>query len=191
MTSPLNPCTMLDIIQRRESRRAFADTPVPPDVLEILFEAARWAPSCSNNQPWRFVPAVEPEALARVRDGLSRGNAWAKRAPVLVAVAANPADDANLNDRLYYLFDCGLAVENLLLQATACGLACHPMAGFHEDRVKTALGIPDDVRVITLIALGYPGNVEELDEATREKEQTPRTRKALEEIVFPNGWKGA
>lgn len=179
---------LLPVIDRRESRRAIDPRPLEPGILRAILEAARQAPSCANNQPWRFVTVDDPAVLARVHEGLNAGNTWAKRAPVLIAVAANPADDLISNERPYYAFDCGLAVENLLLQATEFGLVCHPMAGFKEPVVKEALGIPDEVRILVVIALGYPGNLADLDEATQAKELSPRTRKGYDEIVFMNGW---
>lgn len=176
------------VIARRQSVRAFASDPLSDEVVSSLLEAGRWAPSSMNNQPWRFILVREPQALARVHAGLLEGNAWAKHAPALLIIAADPRDDVIAGDRLYYLFDCGLAVENILLQATDLGLASHPMAGFREEVIKEALGIPDASRVPVVIALGYPGRLEDLDAVTQEKELRPRTRKPLSEIVYVDGW---
>ncbi len=187
-TSP--EITLNPLIAARQSRRAFAATSLPDDVLTTLLEAARWAPSCANRQAWRFVVVRTPEGLARLQPTLSAGNDWAKAAPVLIAVVSREDFSMTIGERAYYLFDCGLAVENLLLQGTHLGLVCHPMAGFDEVEARDALALPEGLQVLALIALGYPGNFAELDEATQAKERYPRTRKALEEIVHFERWTG-
>jgi len=182
---------MESILLRRQSKRAYLDTPIPDDVLARIIEKTRWAPSCANNQPWRFIIARTPEALARFHTGLSKGNAWAKKAPLLIAVAAREADDYTRKDDphvQYFLFDCGLAVENLLLAAVEEGLMGHPMAGYDEALVRQALRIPEEYHIVCVISLGYPGPTEELDEATRAKDEKPRTRKETTENFFFDGW---
>lgn len=176
------------LIMRRESRRALASRPIEPDKLQAILEAARWAPSYGNMQPWRFLVVQDPRALEEVRPAFTPGNAWAKQAPVLIVGTANPQDAKIVAGKEYYLFDLGLAVQNLLLQAVAFGLVAHPMGGWDEQTIKQALGIPDAVRVVVVVALGYPGRLEDLDEATRQKEQQPRTRRPLAEIAFANRW---
>lgn len=179
---------LLDVIRRRFSSYRFAPAPPAPDVLDTLFEAARWAPSYGNRQPWRFVVARAPERLERLRATLTRGNQYARAAPVLVALAADPNDAQIRDGREYYLLDCGLALENLLLQAVALGLHAHPMGGFDEAGVRAALDIPNRVRVVALIAIGYPGRLEDLDPSTREREERPRTRKPLDEVRVFDRW---
>lgn len=165
-----------------------ARQPLDEDTVASLIEAARWAPSSSNNQPWRFVLVSGEAALAGVRAALTRGNSWAKAAPLLVVVTANPEDDTIKDGKPYYLFDCGLAVQNLLLQATAMGLHCRPMVGWNESTVKEALGLPEENRVVVLVAVGYPGDVDDLDEQTRAKEEAPSSRKPLAELVHWDRW---
>lgn len=182
---------MNSILLQRQSKRAYLDKQIPEEVIARIIEKTRWAPSCANNQPWRFIIARSPEALARFHEGLSKGNAWAKKAPVLIAVAAREADDYTRSDDpqvKYFLFDCGLAVENLLLAAVEEGLMGHPMAGYNEAAVRKALNIPDDYHIVCVISLGYPGHIEELDEATRAKDEKPRTRKEVTETFFFDGW---
>jgi nitroreductase len=176
------------LIRQRESRRAIDTRPIEREALLAVLEAARWAPSYGNMQPWRFIVVENAAALEGVRAALTPGNAWAKRAPVLIVGAANPADAKIVGDKPYYLFDLGLAVSHLLLQATALGLVAHPMGGWDERLIKQALAIPDEVRVVVVVALGHPGRLEDLDERTREKELRPRTRKPLTEIVFADRW---
>ena len=182
---------MTSILLKRQSKRAYLDKPVPQDVLERIVEKTRWAPSSANNQPWRFVIVQEAEALARFHKGLTRGNAWAKAAPVLIAVAAREQDDYTRRDDpavKYYLFACGLAVENLLLAAVEEGLMAHPMAGFKMAVVREALGIPEEYNIICVISLGYQGRIEDLDERTRAKDDKVRTRKDPAEMFFFEHW---
>jgi nitroreductase len=176
---------LADIIARRFSSRRFSPEPVAEELIETVLEAARWAPSYGNRQSWRFVVVRDPDNLAAVHEALTRGNAYAKVAPVLIAQCAAPEDAQIVAGKEYYLFDGGLALAQLLLQATALDLHVHPMGGFDEAVVKAALHIPDHVRVLCLIALGHPGRLEDLDERTRERELRPRVRKARDEM---RGW---
>lgn len=173
---------------RRQSARALDPRPIERDKLRKILEAARWAPSYGNTQPWRFIVVEDAAALNGIRAALTGGNVWAKAAPALVVASAKPEDARIVDGKTYYLFDLGMAIENLLLQAADLGLVAHPMGGWDEQQVKRAVGIPEDVRVVVVVALGYPGRLEDLDEATREKELRPRTRKERHEIVFADHW---
>jgi nitroreductase len=176
-----SPLAKDSVFFRRHSLRAYLDRPVPSGVLEGIFEAVRWSPSCSNNQPWRFVFAVDAKRREAFTQALSKGNLWAAKAPVLVAVCARPQDDYTRQDDpvAYYQFDCGLAVMSLLLAATEAGLMAHPMAGYNAPGIKEALEVPDEYHVICIVALGYEGPPELLDERTRAKDAAPRTRGPL------------
>lgn len=175
--------------QRRSLRALDPNRPVPQEVLERLLEAARWAPSSGNMQPWRFVVVREPEALTRAQQALRRGNqAWATKAPVLLIVCGDPDDDSIADGKPYYLFDCGLAAENLLLQGIAEGLVMHPMLGWYEEPMRAALEIPANVRVAVVIAVGYPGRLEDMPEDLQRRETAPRVRKPLSELVHYDRW---
>lgn len=179
-THPISP----DISARR-SRRALSPEPLPEDDLRRLVEAASLAPSCSNNQPWRMI-VVTGAKLDELKRALSRGNAWALKSPAIIVLAARRDDDCTLSDgRDYFLFDTGLAAENLMLQATGMGLIAHPIAGFTPAKVRAALDIPADHVVIALIVLGKPGEVTELNETQQESETAPRRRHPLDQVV---GW---
>ena len=169
----------------RHSKRAFVDREVPRDTLERLFERIRWSPSCSNNQPWRFIFVCDPPQRAALMTALADGNQWAAKAPVLVVLCARRRDDLVRNDDPveYYSFDCGLAAMSLLLGAVEEGLMGHPMAGYSCPGVKAALGIPEEYHVVCVIALGYEGSPESLDETTRRKDEATRTRKPLNEVI--------
>ena len=180
-----------DLIARRWSPRAFAEQPVEPEKIRSLFEAARWAPSSNNEQPWRFLVATRDQAADhdRLFACLLEGNRkWAHRAPILILSVAglNFEDDGKPNRHAYH--DAGLALENLLLQATALGLAAHPMAGFDRDKARESCAIPRGFDPVAMIAVGYPGDSSLLPEYLREREFKPRERKPAEEFVFSSQW---
>lgn len=173
------------LIGGRWSPRAFAERPVEPEKLKSLFEAARWAPSSYNEQPWRFWVATRehPAALERLQSYLTEGNSWAKRAPVLVLSAYKLHRERDgLPNRMAFR-DLGAAEQNLALQAFALGLVVHQMEGFDHERAKREL-LPDGFEPGTMSAIGYLGDPDTLPEKLRERELRPRVRKPLGEIVF-------
>jgi nitroreductase len=180
--------TVHELLSRRWSSRRFAPTPLPDATIETLIEAARWAPSYGNRQPWRYVVVTDPVVLTSLHAALTRGNAYAKAAPALITLCGNPDDGQIVDGKQYYLLDAGMSLENLLLQAVALGLHAHPMGGFDEAIVRDVLAIPAQVRVLALVAVGWPGRVEDLDERTRERELRERTRKPPDEIRTYNRW---
>jgi nitroreductase len=177
-------------IQERRARRALSEQVIPDEVIERLMTAATYAPSCFNNQGWRFLVATSDEALEKMHNALADGNYWAKRAPVMLAVVTKPDLDCRLSDRRdYALFDCGLAVESMVLQAMKEGIIAHPMAGFDPLKVKEAFQIADEYIVIALVALGYPSDdTSFLNEKHLLAEQGPRTRKPETEVICYNAW---
>ncbi len=174
--APVHP-----LITARMSKRAYdPQRPVELPLILSLLEAARWAPSGNNRQSWRFHIARPDDSLRPAFEhALNPGNAWAKRAYLLVAVVL-PAEFARPKAYL----DIGLAVENLLLQATAHGLVTRPMGGFHADIIHKSLHLPPDDEIVLMIAIGHPGDPAHLDEEARGKEAKPRLRKHLGEIAF-------
>ena len=179
---------ILDEIMKRRSGRAFSDKPVSDEMLNSILEAARWAPSCANTQAWNFIVLKEPDVLAQAHESLSKGNAYAKAAPVMILVAAKEDGGCPAHGLPYFTMDVGLAVENMLLQAVHLGLMGHPTAGWNEDQLKALTGIPAEYRIVTVVFIGYEGDPSMLDERLQEKEKAPRTRKELSEIVHWNGW---
>jgi nitroreductase len=179
-----------DLLRRRWSLRAFADRPVESDKLRSLFEAARWAPSSNNEQPWRFLVATKENKADwdRLFNCLVEGNQkWAYRVPVLMLSVATLAFDDGSRNR-HALHDTGLAAENLVLQATALGLASHQMAGFHVDKARKECGIPDGYEPVAMIAVGYPGDPATLPDSLRERELRPRERNSISDFVFSSTW---
>lgn len=178
---------MLNEIAIRRSARIFSKKSVENEKLVEILSAGRWAPSCFNNQPWHFV-VLKGEQTNKIHNALNRGNYWAKNADIIIAVVSKSDLDCLSDGREYYMFDAGLAVENMLLESYHQGLVAHSILGFNEKMVKQALDIPDEFRVITLVIIGYQGNFDEADEVLKSKEQEPRTRKSLDEIVHWGGW---
>jgi nitroreductase len=181
--------TLLKEIDERRAKRALSDAPIPSAALTRIMTAATYAPSCFNNQSWRFLVITESDTLIKAHDALTDANYWAKKAPALVVVVTKPDLDCQLSDgRDYAFFDCGLATQNLLLQAAKEGIYAHPMAGFDPHVVKKAFGIPDEFTVITLVALGFPGSDAHLNEKHRKAESSPRLRKPEQEVLCYNAW---
>jgi nitroreductase len=180
---------LLNEIEQRRARRALSDKKIPSAIVDRVMKAATFAPSCFNSQPWRFMVVTDDGALGKLHESLSGGNYWAKKAPLLIVVATKLTLDARLNDgRDYALFGCGLATENLLLQAVADGLIAHPMAGFDPLVVKEAFDLPEDYIVINLIAVGYPGSSEGLSDKHVTAESSERNRKDETEVICYNKW---
>jgi YbgC/YbaW family acyl-CoA thioester hydrolase len=177
------------IIATRRSLRAFSDRPVEPAKIERLIEAARWSPSNGNRQPWRLVIVEKGDpARAAVEEALDPGNAWAKKAPVLIVTGGQKVGGTVVETREYSLHDPGLALMSILYRAVDQGLLAHPMAGWKEAPLRTALALPDDVVPLAVVAVGYRGRHEDLDEATRRKDERPNVRKATDEIAFRGRW---
>lgn len=180
-----------DLIARRWSPRAVDPSrPVEPEQVRSLLEAARWAPSCFNEQPWRYLvfDGSDEPARERARACLAEGNAWARQAPLLLLSVARETFTRNDKPNRHAQHDVGLATENLVLQATALGLATHQMAGYDADRARREFRIPEGYTPMAMIAVGHPGSAAELPEPLREREAAPRERRALEEIAFDGGW---
>ncbi len=180
-----------DLIRLRWSPRAFSDRMVEPAKLRSLLEAARWAPSSFNEQPWAFVVATRdsPAEHSRLLSILVPGNAaWARRAPVLILSITKLNFDANGAPNRHAMHDVGLATENLVTQATALGLSVHQMAGFDAQKAREEFSIPANWEPMTAIAIGYVGDPNSLEEPLRTRELAPRTRKPLEQYVFTGRW---
>jgi nitroreductase len=173
-------------IARRWSPRAYTGQPVDRYQLAQLFEAARWAPSSSNEQPWAFLIAEQGSTgWQKLFETLVPFNqAWVKTAPVLVLGLARKTFAANNTPNRHALYDLGQAVGALLWQATALGLSVHQMAGFDADKARAAFGIPENYEVGAMMTIGYAGDPGVLSEQLRERELAPRKRNPLESFVF-------
>jgi nitroreductase len=180
-----------DLIWTRWSPVSFSPKPVEPGKLRSLFEAARWAPSSFNEQPWRFIVATRDSKaeFERLLNCLVPSNIeWAQNVPVLMFSIAKLYFTRDGRPNRHAFHDVGLAVGNLILQATALGLSVHQMAGFDAERAQQTFEVPEGYEPVGGIALGYAAGVETLTERLRKRQQSPRIRKPLEEIIFGCGW---
>ena len=171
----------------RYSPIAFSDRPVEQEKITALFEAARWAPSSFNEQPWRFIYALRENQteFESLLDCLVQENRiWARKAPMLVLTAARMNVTRTGRPNKYAFHDVGLATGNFLIQATFMGLAAHPMGGFSVEKAKQNLLIPEGFEPVAMIAVGYHGDVDDLPEELKSMERRERTRKAMQEIVY-------
>jgi nitroreductase len=179
-----------ELIARRWSPRVFADRPVEAETLCRLFEAARWAASSNNEQPWHFLVARKQDAAEfdRLLNCLKPGNIrWAKDAPVLMlSVAALNFEEGEPNR--HALHDVGQAAATLAIEATALGLFIHQMAGFLPDKAREVFAIPAGFEPVAAIAVGYPGDPARLPEDLQKREWNPRERKPIGAFVFTGQW---
>lgn len=174
-------------LRTRWSPRAFdPSVAVSEETVTTLLEAARWAPSASNTQPWRFAVAHNGtpgfEAIHAALLGFNQ--VWADSSSLLI-VAVHETVDPDGNARTWGQYDLGQAVAHLTLQAQYDGLHTHQMAGFDHDKIRAALHLPDDLAPVTVIAIGVPGDVNALPEKLQEREIAPRTRRPLAETLIP------
>jgi nitroreductase len=166
----------------RWSPRSFLEKEVPHEDLMSVLEAARWAPSAMNAQPWRFIIARTQEDREKFHSFIKEGNRiWCEKAPVLVAILSD-------NKVGYHAFDTGSSWGYLSLQATQKGLITHPMAGFYQDQARQVLNIPDDFDIQLVVAIGYQGEKVALPAELQDREQ-PTNRRPLKESIFEGEYK--
>jgi len=180
-----------DLLKNRWSPRAYSNRPIETEKLLSLFEAARWSASGGNSQPWNFVIVThndQPMFQEVIGTAAGRNALWAKEAPVLVmAIAKLNPEKPERDSGAYY--DLGQAVAHLSIQASAVGLYVHQMGGFDRAKLSQIAQIPDGYQLMTLIAVGYFGKVDDLaDDSLRINEMAPRTRKPINEFVFSEHW---
>ncbi len=177
-----------DLIARRWSPRSFTDQRVDPGALSRCLEAARWAASCFNEQPWRYLVAdrhADPEGHERLASCLVEANAaWATKAPVLLLVCARTTFTRNDKANRHAGYDAGQATAQLALQATAEGLVLHQMAGFDAQAARERCAIPEEYEPYAMIALGHHGPADALEGELREREAAPRSRRPQAEFVY-------
>ncbi|GAA4726749.1 nitroreductase family protein [Brevibacillus fulvus] len=166
----------------RWSPRSFAEKEIPNDVLYSVFEAARWAPSASNLQPWRFVIARTEEDREKFHSFILPGNLeWCKKAPVLAVLLSKTTTERGEN--AWHAFDAGTAWGYLALEAHHQGLITHAMGGFEPEKAREVLQVPEEYAIQAVIAIGYQGEKDALPEKFQEREQ-PNNRQPLKESLF-------
>jgi nitroreductase len=182
---------ILPVMAERWSPYVFEPRPVPRDKLLSCLEAARWAPSSYNEQPWTFILAerTDETEFARALDCLVEGNrVWAKNAGVLLLTVVSRLFVKNGKPNRACEHDIGLAAGNLVLQATALRLATHQMIGVEPAKVRAAYGVPDTHEPLTAIAIGYAATKPDANDPLAQRDLAPRTRKPLSQIVVSGGW---
>lgn len=181
-----------EAIDRRRSLRSLKPAEITRETVDELARAAQLAPSCFNNQPWRYVFTYEAEVLGRLKDALNEGNRWAREASMIIAVFSKPEEDCVIGDRVYNLFDSGMATAILMLKATELGLVAHPIAGFSPKKVGEVLGIPEEYQVLALLIVG--AHSDEIPDYFKdyqveaEKERPPR--KKLKDFAYHSEYGG-
>ncbi|HET7901681.1 MAG TPA: nitroreductase family protein [Candidatus Nanopelagicales bacterium] len=187
-STPIHP-----LLAERWSPRSFETTPVTDDELAALLEAARWAPSAANVQPWRYLVgrrgADAPDASwTSLLGALAHGNqVWAQNAPLLVAGVVRVRNEDG-GERPVGPFELGLSVGQLITQAHALGLHAHPMGGFDAVAIADDFGVPDDHRVVVVLAIGHVGSPDDLPEVLAHRETAERHRLPLEQLAYAGSW---
>lgn len=174
------------LIAQRWSARAFSTKSVEKSKLLSILEAARWAPSSRNEQPWRYIVFTNDntEKLGIARSVLLEINNYAKLAPILIcAITKKYYSDNGIYNKLHF-HDLGAANENMFLESFNQGLIMHEMGGFDREKARKVFSIPDDFEIGVMIAIGYQDSHDILPERYREKAFSPRERKSLSEIAF-------
>ena len=175
-----------EAIKIRRAYRSLEPIEISDTLIMDLAEKAQIAPSCMNKQPWNYIFVKDKEQLEKLFTTLSKGNKWVERASLIIAVFSQLENDCIIGERLYYLFDTGMATAFIVLRATELGLVAHPIAGFNEERAKQILKIPVEMRLITLVIIGKHSNEINpvLSEAMKLGEKQRPPRKALSEFVY-------
>jgi len=178
------------VINIRRSYRSLDKIEIKDGIIQDLANSAQLTPSCSNNQPWNFIFVKSREQLENLFTTLTQGNKWVEQASMVIAVFSKPENDCIIGERLYYLFDTGIATAFIILRATELGLVAHPIAGFNEDQAKQILKIPDDMRLITLVIVGKHSKTINpvLSEKMKLGEKQRPPRKELDNFVFINSY---
>lgn len=193
MTKEINTqLDLIDVIKKRWSPRAFdGNKMIEIEKLNKIFEAARWAPSCSNEQPWRFIIGRKDKGYEhqKILNCLDESNqVWAKYAPLLVIVCSKKTFTHNNKINDWNEYDTGQAVAFMILQAMNEGIFAHQMAGINKDKIIEDFNIPEDFQPISVIAFGYLGDKNLLPEHLREREDKEQTRYPLSKLVYIEDW---
>jgi nitroreductase len=184
--------TIHELIRLRRSPVVFSSAAVTEEQVRQLMEAARWAPSSRNEQPWHFIYAhrKDEESFQLIFQALASGNqTWVGyHVPLLVVVLAETLSSYNQTPNRYAFHDAGMATSQLTLQAVSLGLRVHPMGGFDAATLRRNLGIPSSLEPLTVLAIGYPGSPSNMPEEILKRENRPRERKPLGQMVSKGRW---
>jgi nitroreductase len=174
-----------DIIKKRKSTVLFSSQSIDNEILIELFEAARWAPSSNNLQPWRFIFAIKGDLYYnKFLECMNETNkVWASKAPVLLLTIAQSITD-DQKENIYAWHDTGMAYSNLVFQAISSGLSIHPMGGFDKTKARLMAKVPTNYEPVIMAAIGYLSKLLDFDEFLINKEKRERIRRPLKELVF-------
>jgi len=168
-----------DVIRARRSIRAYKDTPVERETVDRILEAGRLAPSWCNRQCWRYIVVSDPQQRAMLGELIDNpSRACYENAPYALVLCADPSDSGVSNGKEYYLVDCGISMEHVVLAATNEGLATCWVGAFAEYPVRNLLGIPQDVKIVAITPLGYA-----------DEDPEPRPRMPIEKMTFEGNWR--
>ena len=175
-----------ELIKNRWSARSFSEKEIQQDTIHTLLEAASWAPSANNEQPWKFHVATKNDAsFNKVWESLMQGNKpWCKNAAAFITIFARDTFSANGKENAWASHDVGIATGYLLLQATSMHIYCHPMAGYDKQILKDNLQYEEGLVPQCIIAIGYLDDAEKLEEPFKTRELTPRARKNVDELII-------
>ena len=182
-----------DALQKRWSPRAFDNKPLPKEEVISMFEAARWAMSGYNDQPWRFIVAQQgDDHYDKAFSCVGAWNQqWAQSAPLLGFIIADETSPTSGEHNYAASFEAGIAAGFLVIQAEHLGLRCHLFGGIHRDEIRKAFSVPEKHNIVCGFVCGHHGELKQIPESFHEEEAAPRTRKALSEIVFGSTWQEA
>ncbi len=184
---------IIDVIANRWSGRAYdANKAVSSEQMISMLEAARWAPSCFGDEPWRFIVMDKNNnatAWEKAFDCLVPGNqAWVKDAPVLILICAHSLFNHNQKLNRWGAYDTGAAAISLCLQATSMGLMTHQMGGFDGEKARDVFAIPEQYQMMSMLTVGYAADINNLSEELKERELAPRKRRVLNELFYDGVW---
>jgi len=192
MSNPANTdFEIAPLLKNRFSPRAFADKSIPANVLQTIFEAARWSPSCMNDQEWFYIVGQKNQGqdFDRLCSVLKESNQrWACNANVLALVCGRSAFSSGASENKWYAYDCGQSVAHLTFQACFEGVFVHQMAGFDPDKAVKEFSIPKGFFPLTAIAIGYAGEASTLPPDLAERETAERKRRPLAQFVYSGSW---
>ena len=175
----------MDVVAVRKSVRGYADKPVEEEKLSKVLEAARLAPSWANKQCCRYMVVKDKAKIQELAGGF---NGWLKQAPVIIVACADPKDSGTHDSMNYYLVDVGISMQQLILAATDVELGTCWIGGFDEAKVKKALGVPENIKVVAMTPVGYPDDKEGLGDKLRKTVLKGGKRKPLAEIIHQEKW---
>lgn len=180
-----------ELIKNRWSPRSFADKGIEKEKIKQLFLAASYAPSCFNEQPWRFIYGTKdyPERYEQLLSCLVEFNQmWVKTAPMIILALSSKKFAKNNKENTYARYDLGLAIGNMSLQATSMGLYVHQMAGFSPEKARELFEVPNSFDIVSMLAIGYLGDPLQLPESLQELESSAKDRKKLDLLLFDGDW---